>query len=96
MKNACFRKLQKGKRSGLCHEGLFFRLFHKAGNVGVIQLSLSESQYLQDFIHPRWLFGISSINSSTPYPTVDGQNPAAVDVFKTHPQLLQDGWKCAH
>ena len=26
----------------------------------------SLSHYLQDFIHPRWLFGISSINSMTP------------------------------
>ena len=31
----------------------------------LIQLIGSLSHYLQGFIHPRWLFGISAINSST-------------------------------
>ena len=32
----------------------------------------SSSHYLQGFIHPRWLFGISSINSTTSIKTFWG------------------------
>ena len=34
---------------------------------GIHQLIWSIYHYLQGFIHPRWLFGISSINSSFPF-----------------------------
>ena len=32
--------------------------------------------YLQGFIHPRWLFGISSINSMTTHPSLHRPNPS--------------------
>ena len=40
------------------------------------QFTLRLYHYLQGFIHPRWLFGISSINSMTAHPSLHRPNPS--------------------
>ena len=37
----------------------------KSGDHSPVDMAVLISHYLQGFIHPRWLFGISAINSTT-------------------------------
>ena len=63
------------RKGGLIAAGVSMQLIHLTFLASIcIQLLMAEilhpligslSRYLQGFMHPRWLFGISAINSST-------------------------------
>ena len=58
------------------------------------QLIGSLSHYLQGFIHPRWLFGISSINSMMLFALLRFALALGIDtrVELWKPQVLADGF----